>query len=462
MVRFLYLSMILLFLGICHILSAGEKDENVNINTVISDKSAETFSREIVDRLAKEDYPFVFNKFDLKMKNALSESKLKELWKNLITQCGSFKSIDSVKITSAVSNSKISEILCRFEKVQLNIKIVLNDKSELSGLWITPVQQQAGTTMPELPVYADSSKFKETEIIVKSGEWSLPGTLLMPSGLKKVPAVVLVHGSGSNDRDETIGPNKPFLDIAFGLASKGIAVIRYVKRTRQYPMEMQKITDFTVKDESIDDAIAAVSLLRKNENIDPDKIYVLGHSLGGMLAPRLGERDPRIAGFIVLAGAVTPLEDLIIQQVSKNAASDGIVSDEENKQIDIIKTQAAKVKSPTLTKKTDSRELPFNAPASYWLDLRGYKPQETAAKLKSAFYILQGANDFQVPVSDFELWKKALKAKRNASFKLYPGLNHLFMASESANSIKEYQIKGHVSKEVIDDIILWINNNSKK
>ena len=149
-----------------------------------------------------------------------------------------------------------------------------------------------------LPPYVDSEAFTEREVTVGRGEWSLPGTLSVPLQGDLHPAVVLVHGSGPNDRDETIGANKPFKDLALGLASKGVAVLRYEKRTLEHGSKMASLMEvLTPEEEVIEDALAAVSLLKETEGIDPDRIYVLGHSLGGTLAPRIAQGDPHIAGF---------------------------------------------------------------------------------------------------------------------------------------------------------------------
>ena len=113
----------------------------------------------------------------------------------------------------------------------------------------------------------------------------LPGTLTLPAGTARVPAVVLVHGSGPHDRDETVGVNKPFLDLAEGLAAQGIAVLRYEKRTRVAPLSFIG-RRFTVNDEVVDDAVAAVQLLRTEPGIDPARIVVVGHSLGAVRASR--------------------------------------------------------------------------------------------------------------------------------------------------------------------------------
>ena len=149
-----------------------------------------------------------------------------------------------------------------------------------------------------------------------------------------MPAVILVHGSGPNDRDETIGANKPFKDLATGLASRGIAVLRYDKRTRVHGAKVAALTDFTVNQEVIEDVIEAVKALRAQPRIDPARVFVLGHSLGGMLVPRIATADPTIAGLIVLAGAARPLEEAIVAQSRYIAVADGTISPEEQQGID--------------------------------------------------------------------------------------------------------------------------------
>ena len=126
---------------------------------------------------------------------------------------------------------------------------------------------------------------------------------------------MLVHGSGPNDRDETLGPNKPFRDLAWGLADRGIAVLRYDKRTSVYGGKMAGNKNLTVREETIDDALLAVKLLRGRPDIDPKRIFILGHSLGGMVAPRIGADDPSLAGLIILAGATRPLPDVAREQL---------------------------------------------------------------------------------------------------------------------------------------------------
>jgi len=164
------------------------------------------------------------------------------------------------------------------------------------------------------PQYVNPSLFTEEDVTVGSGQWTFPATLTIPKGTGPFPAVVLVHGSGPNDRDETYGPNKAFKDIACGLASNGIVLLGYEKRTKQYPQESAAIQNFTVQDETIDDTLAAVEVSNNSSIVSQSEIFVLGHSLGGMLAPRIALQDSKIAGLIILARATRHLEEFLLEQ----------------------------------------------------------------------------------------------------------------------------------------------------
>jgi pimeloyl-ACP methyl ester carboxylesterase len=228
--------------------------------------------------------------------------------------------------------------------------------------------------------------------------------LTLPVATGRVPALVLVHGSGPNDRDETLGPNKTFKDLAVGLASRGIAVLRYDKRSLVYGAKLAALKNPTVKDEVIDDVLEAVALLRSDPAIDPDRIFVLGHSLGGMLIPRIGAADPKLAGLITLAGSVRPIEQLIAAQLQYLAEADGVISPAEQQALDEAKKALATLSALT----ADDLKTPAkiaNAPVSYWLDLRGYDPPAMAAKLPQRMLVLQGGRDYQVTTVDFDRWK---------------------------------------------------------
>ncbi len=212
---------------------------------------------------------------------------------------------------------------------------------------------------------------------------------------------------------------------------------------------------FTVKEESVDDALAAAALLRRTPGIAPDKVFVLGHSLGGMLIPRIGRLDPEAAGFIILAGATRKGEEAIIKQVEYIASLDGSISEDESDRLQEYRNTAARIKE-LRPEDLGSEEVLFGAYAAYWLDLRDYDPPLSARDLKRPLLILQGERDYQVTTEDYHNWKTGLEGVPGAAFKLYPTLNHLFMPGRGKIRPAEYQRHGNVLEEVIEDIAAWI------
>ena len=312
---------------------------------------------------------------------------------------------------------------------------------------------------PADPGYVKAGTFRETDVTVGAGEWALPGTLAMPAGEGKHPALVLVHGSGPNDRNETIGANAPFRDLARGLASKGVAVLRYDKRTLVHGAKIVSAPDrFTVKEETVDDALEAVALLARTPGIDTARIFVLGHSLGGMLIPRVAShaRATNVAGYIVMAGTARPLQDVYLDQVRYLLALDGEITPSEQAKLAEIERQNARLVDPAQLANASAADLPLGLPAAYWKDLEGYRPAEAAKAIERPVLILQGERDYQVTMADFALWKTALGSKPNVTFRTYPGLNHLFIAGEGTSSPAEYSAAGHVAQAVIDDIAAWV------
>lgn len=385
--------------------------------------------------------------FDETMTRAMPADRLESTWKTVLLNAGQFKKRLGTA-TDKVQGYDIVILTCEMEKSPVDVRVVFNASKQIAGLSVT-----ASYTPP---AYANRDSFTEKEVTVGEGEWALPGTLSIPKGDGPFPALVLVHGSGPSDRDESYGPNKTFRDLAWGLSSRGVAVLRYEKRSKQYGAKLATIKPaFTVRDESIDDALAAVALLRKTAGIDPKRVFVLGHSLGGMLIPRIGKLDPMIKGLIVLAGPTRPLEDLMIEQFNYIFSLDGHISEEEKAQLEKTNKLVEQVKS---LKESDasSPALIFGAPASYWLDLRNYSPPEVAKELRQSLLILQGERDYQVTMRDFEGWQKALSDRKNVTLKSYPGLNHHFVEGQDRSVPAEYQRPGHVLEQVIDNIASWI------
>jgi dienelactone hydrolase len=412
-------------------------------------------AKALVEALFKEDYAKAGKDFDKAMQKALPEAKLKEIPAKLKAAVGAYRKQLGTR-TEKAGKYDVVYVTCEFAKFKLDARVVFDAEGKITGLFFRPAREPASTF--KAPPYARPESFREREVVVgEGGEWPLPGTLSVPRGKGPFPAVVLLHGSGPHDRDETVLANKPFRDLAWGLASQGVAVLRFVKRTERHGTKWVKSkVPLTHKEEVIDDALEAVALLRKQKDIDPKRIFVLGHSLGAVCAPAVGARDPALAGLILLAGNSRPLEDVYLDQVLYFAALKGKLTEEDKKEIEKIRKQVKRVKDPKLSPDTPREELPLGMPAPYVIALRAYDQTGTAAKLKMPLLILQGERDYQVTMADFAGWQKALAGRKNVTFRSYPALNHLFMAGKGKSRPEEYGRAGHVAGEVIDGIAAWI------
>jgi uncharacterized protein len=403
--------------------------------------------------IAANDFPKIEEQFTAEMKAALPPGRLAAMWTTLLKQAGSHKSCSKDPRVRSIADKQMVITACEFERATIDIQFAFDTTGRISGLVFRPVATAAAAYT--IPSYANPSSFVERDLTIGSVASALPATLTLPAGTGPWPAVVLVHGSGPNDRDETIAANKPFRDLATGLASRGIAVLRYDKRTKVHAAKLPTVKDFTVRQEVIDDVLEAVKTLQSEPAIDSSRVFVLGHSLGGMLIPRIAADAPTVAGLIVMAGPARSLDEAIAAQTRYLAMADGTISPEEQQAID----QAAAIGESVRALKAEdakSGQIISGAPASYWLDLRGYDPPSEARNVKQPLLILQGERDYQVTPQEFARWKTALASKPGVTFRSYPALNHLFIAGTGPGLPAEYQVPGHVAEEVIRDIATWI------
>src|SRR5271155_2127268 len=411
-------------------------------------------AKQIIQELVAGQFEKVEALYDARMAGALPPGKLADGWRDLNKQAGAFQEITSTE-TSQVQGLQVVKMNCKFENSVLDATVVFNPDGKLGGLSFRPHQAPAAPWNP--PGYAKQNLFSEQPLTLTNGKFELPGTLTVPTGDGPFPAVVLVQGSGPQDQDETIGPNKPFKDLAWGLASRGIVVFRYTKRTQKYtvqssddPMRM------TVEDETISDARAAVALLAAQPKVNPKQVFLLGHSLGAYLAPRIATGDSQIAGIAILGANTRPIEQVIVEQIHYLSGKTGAPADEAAKQIADAEAAAKQIESPDLKPNDTVSLLGSKTYGAYWLDLRGYDPVKTASQLKIPILVLQGARDYQGPNANFEEWNKTLAKRKNATLKSFPDLNHLFMAGQGVSTPAEYGNPNHVSEDLINLVAAWV------
>jgi len=394
----------------------------------------------------------VYNYLNDDMRSRLNKESLAQIWSQLQASMGDFKGTGEPNGMKFETYYQI-ETQLRFEKQSLRYRLSFDKNNRISGMYFVPYRQAR-----EPKIKMISNEFlQEMPIKVKSSGLTLPGTLTIPKGVKNYPIVVFVHGSGANDRDETLGPNKPFRDLAHGLAKMGIASIRYDKRSLVAPKTLSDLHGQSMLDVLVvNDALAAVALARTIEGANQNAVFVLGHSLGAMIAPRIAERNVNIKGIIMMAGNARPLEDLVYEQYKYLYNKDGL-SKAEKQDLRNIKKKVCNVKHlDKHISKGEQVKLPLTNDVRFWQSVNDYNQIKTAQSIPQPILLLQGLRDYQVTPREYKIWQHKLHSKKNASFKSYEKLNHLFLEGEGKSYPDEYEQQGNVPEYVISDIAQWI------
>ncbi|XID90966.1 alpha/beta fold hydrolase [Paenibacillaceae bacterium WGS1546] len=383
--------------------------------------------------------------FDDSIKAALPAEALQAGWLQTAAAAGEFAGLKSIGLNPDVAEHREMSARLGFSNFDVVLTVNLNDANRIIGLWLSPFAEEA--PLPDTLI--------EEEIVVGEGtSYPLPGTLTLPKNASgPLKAVVLVHGSGPHDRDETVGPVKPFRDIAWGLAEQGIAVLRYDKRTFVHGKSFTPdiLASFTVKEETVDDAVAAAKLLKADKRIDAAEVYVIGHSLGGMLAPRIDADGGDFAGLAILAGSPRTLWEIIADQFAAVIAAMDDADPAKQAREALVAAELEKAKNiGKLTDEEAKAQTVFGLPAYYFKEMDERGAAELSAKLTKPVLVLQGQSDVQVYADkDYVLWQEVLKNNKKASFKLYPELNHFFTRDSDAGDNK-------LDPQVVQDLANWI------
>ena len=385
--------------------------------------------------LLENNYKLSYNYLDESIKLKVSESLLEETVLQLESQLGKFKSI--------IDSNKEKEtyfFYSEFEKMKLDIKITFNEENKIIGFFFVPHKE----------FKKENSLGKELNI--KSNNIVLKGTVLIPEkdSLKKL--VIFVHGSGPNDRDETIFENKPFKDVAESLYKRGIASYRFDKKTFSNPESFND--NSTIDEEVTIDVINIINYFKNDNQFSNYEIIILGHSLGAYLTPRIINKSNKVSKAIMLAGNARSLDKLIIEQY--NYLYELNPTEDLKSELGKLKNQISFLHSKKFNFNTSKENLPLNLSANYWQSILDYNPLKEVKKVKIPMLILQGERDYQVTMKDFELWKKSLDNNKKATFISYSKLNHLFITGDKKSQPKEYMIKGTVDEMAINDIFDFI------
>ncbi len=422
----------------------------ISVNAQTEEK-ANAKVQEYLFLLKTGKFSSIEKRLDPTMSRLIDASKLQGFWEGLQMQYG-----DLLKTGETSVKTKDSLFICltplQFEKTKLNFRLVLNQKLQIAGLFLEPMD------VPYAPAaWVDPRLFFEVKKAVPLAAFPSEGVLTLPNVQEKVPLVIIIGGSGPTDKDLSMGPNKIYKDMAWGLGTQGIASYRYDKRTRAFGSKMGDPEKVTVKEEYLDDLQAIVELLSKHESIDSTSIYLLGHSEGGFLIPWFANEVKGIKGFIIAAGNYHKMADMISAQLLH--LKKYTRSETERAELQAILDRVPYAQNK-LSLQSPKDSLPLGISATYLMHLNAHAPAIYLNALKGKpVLVLQGGRDYQVPTSEFEAWKAALTSHKQVTFQLYHQLNHIFMAGEGVCLPAEYAESGNVSKLFILDIAAWVKAN---
>lgn len=398
-------------------------------------------ARAVVAAMAASEFERAHETLGESLRAQTSPELLNRLWLGMTAQHGAFERIDTAERTTYRGvDAVVVPVVCADDAARWAFPF---DDGTLTGVRID--------TPNDPPGYADQSAFVEREVTV--GEASLPGTVSVPTTDGNtpdgdVPGVVIVHGSGSVDRDGTVGVNRVYRDLAWGLASRGVAVLRYDKRT--YVTNVPP-ADRTLERVTVADAVSAVDRLADVPAVDPARRVVVGHSLGAAATPRLLDRTDAVAG-VLLAAHARPITEVVLDQLRHVFSVVGGLSADEEEQIRQVRTAFDRIEAGELP---DDRTV-VGQSVAWWRSLLAYDQQGAAASVTQPLRIVQGGRDYQVPPTEFERWQSALADRPDTAFRLYESLSHLFQSGTAPSLGEEYSFYDTVARPVVTELAEWV------
>jgi pimeloyl-ACP methyl ester carboxylesterase len=416
---------------------------------IVHGANAQTTIEQVAECMSKHKYNKVYRNFDETMRENITRESLQEIWEGLEASGGKLISVEDIVEKPLDGGIRQSAILT-FERTAVQMRLAQNEDKQLSGLFISLLGYEA-------PTYGEGLVTGKRRVMIKSGEFSLPGELMIPINCNQCPVVILVHGSGPNDKDETIGASKVFYDLALGLASKGIATFRYDKRSKIYPESISK--QFDLYDETINDAIAAFYVIKNDSTLDFGKHIMLGHSLGAYAMPLIADSLGKdLDGAVLFSANARRLEDLIDYQMKYLTEYDDLITDDEEQIIIENTARAQNIRDGNYTLETSAENLLAYWPGTFWDGIKEYSPvQALKQNTTTPFFIMQGEKDYQITMIDFSIWRKEVGNMPNVKMLSFPGLTHLFTPTDADRpSPQDYFLPNNVDEQVILELADWV------
>jgi pimeloyl-ACP methyl ester carboxylesterase len=422
-------------------------------------------AREIARMLQNEDWRRLHQQFPYLLRWMATETVLRKGFQAVFLTTGPIVHVGEPVVSSGwlLTSAKIP---VEFRGAKLGMSVLLSPSGSLLSLRFAPQNRLGFGPSWSTPEYALGSSVREVEVQVGSEKLHSRGTLTLPTALGQHPCIIMLSGSGPCDQDSSVSCARPFKNLALGLATFGVVTLRFDKITYTHDAKFRNSDGFTLEDEYMGHARDAIRQAFQHDLVSPTGVFVLGHSLGAYVAPRLMAEDDRIAGCIIMADPAAPLCWSALRQMRYLASLNKTTAEsevEEPPQIKDLQRKCELSSDPNLSLSTPRSELPFGIGAAYWRSFANLTPIATCAQEKRPVFVLQGKRDYQVPPEDdFVQWRAALESCRHAKLKSYEHLNHLFIRGEGQPSPKEYEKPGNVDEEIVRDIAEWIFGNMRR
>ncbi len=437
---------------------------HVSAEQAVKEVDYEKAAKEFISLARQENWEALYPLLNDTLQQHLPQERLPQFWAGFTSPYGK---INDVTLQASKKNGPYTKVeLLITTEVQPYLFVLHYDQhGKVNDFTMAMATDPAQFTNP---AYNHPENYTETPVMFGEEPFTLPGILTIPKGDGPFPVVVLVHGSGAHDMDETVFAFKPFRDLAVGLANHGIAVLRYDKRTYTHAIKSNINPKFSIMEETVFDANHAVEKLKSIPKIDGKNIFVLGHSQGGYALPLILENDKNkdVKGAIGVAGPTGKFHDLLLWQFEE-ALTRAEKTNAPKEQIDAIKGQVEWMKAQ-IHLLEDPQYSRDNIPPTFqlqnpywWFDLNEYNPAELMIKQEVPLLFLQGGKDVQVSAKQLNKWKTALQDHKDVQYQLYPNMMHMLADYPGEpDGTTEYMVPGNTSEELIDDVASWVKTGT--
>lgn len=386
-------------------------------------------------------------RFEKSVRPAYSAQSLKAGWNNAVSRSGDFRRVHNSRAYQANGLILVTVTLV-MDKEAVDVQFSMNERMELTGCFFQPAWQE--------PYYVRKGSYTEVDVKAGIAPFEIECRLTIPLGMAPYPAVILVHGFGQLDMDSTVYGTRIFRDLAHGLAVRGIAVVRFHKRGWASPQFLTTNNSYTVKDEAFNDIASVIFMVLGRKDIDPARIYLAGHGLGGWMAPLLARDNPGIAGVVMLAPPARTYTEIIYDRAQSILKMDGSLSHSDINELTNIRRRADIINRSTESESDAGTNRFFGHPVSYWISMNRLDAVSAARAYRGRVLVMYGKRDFETPAKDYAVWTNALKNRQNTVFNIYDNLDHLFIRGYQKSSPEQYKYPGHFDGEALQDIALWI------